>query len=81
MSEVKKCPKCGGKMVEGSEQTLFDAFRCTRPDPKKLKERHGNKIQPYYCKKCGYTEFYRQVKGEEGFSMRVRVSALDKRSE
>jgi len=31
MGEVKKCPKCCGKMVEGSEQNLNDSFRCTRP--------------------------------------------------
>jgi len=50
--EVKKCPKCGGKMVEGSAQTLSDAFRCTRPDSKKLEDQRVDKIQPYYCKGC-----------------------------
>ena len=30
MSEAKKCPKCEGVMIKGSEQILDDAFRCTR---------------------------------------------------
>jgi len=61
MSGVKKCAKCGGKMVKGSEKTLNDAFRCTRPEPKKSKQ-YGFKIQPYYCELCGYIEFYREKK-------------------
>jgi len=64
MNEAKKCPKCDGKMVRGSEQTMDDAFRCTRggtEGPKKL-EQYDFKIQPYYCEDCGYIEFYKERK-------------------
>jgi predicted Zn-ribbon and HTH transcriptional regulator len=63
-SEVKKCPKCDGTMIKGSEQTLDDAFRCTRggtEDPTKL-EKFDFRIQPYYCESCGYIEFYKEMK-------------------
>jgi len=60
--EVKKCPKCNGVMVKGSAQTLNDAFRCTRPEPKELEEKYKDRIQPYYCKNCGYIEFYKEKK-------------------
>jgi len=61
MSGVKKCPKCSGRMIKGSEKTLNDAFRCTRPDSQKL-EQYSFKIQPYYCERCGYIEFYKEIK-------------------
>ena len=64
MTERKKCPKCGEAMAEGSAETLFDAFGCTRPDPKDLKKRHGNRIQPFYCKGCGYIEIYKETKDQ-----------------
>jgi hypothetical protein len=47
-----KCPKCGGKMLPGQEENLDDAFKCTRPKPKK-QERHGYKIQSYVYDDCG----------------------------
>ena len=62
MNDVKKCAKCGGKMVKGSDQTLDDAFRCTRggtEGPKRL-EKYNFRIQPYYCEECGYIEFYKE---------------------
>lgn len=67
MSEVKKCPKCSGKMIRGSEQTLDDAFRCTRggtEGPQRL-EKYNFRIQPYYCENCGYIEFYKEMKNKE----------------
>ena len=58
-NEVLRCPKCGGgEMIQGSAENLYDSFGCTRPSPKKLEKRHGNKIQPYFCGNCGFIEFY-----------------------
>jgi predicted nucleic-acid-binding Zn-ribbon protein len=57
-TEVLTCSKCGGEMIQGSAETLYDSFGCTRPNPKKLEKRHGNKIQPYFCGNCGFIEFY-----------------------
>jgi hypothetical protein len=38
MSEVKKCPKCEGVMIKGSEQIPDDAFRCTRVELRALRD-------------------------------------------
>jgi len=63
VSKVKKCPKCSGKMVIGSDQNLNDYFRCTRPPPDSKKhEQYDYKVQPYFCEICGYVEFYREKK-------------------
>ena len=70
--EAKKCPKCGAEMTKGSEQTLDDAFRCTRggtggPEREKIErerlEKYNFNIQPYCCENCGYIEFYKEKKG------------------
>ncbi len=45
-------------MIQGSAETLYDSFGCTRPNSKKLEKRHGSKIQPYFCGICGFIEFY-----------------------
>ena len=62
--KTKKCPKCYRKLVGGSEETLDDAFRCTRGGNRGSVrfERYNFKIQPYYCEKCGYIEFYKEKK-------------------
>lgn len=65
MSEIRECPKYYGKMVGGSEQTLDDAFGCTRggiEGPKRL-EKYNFNIQPYICENCGY-----MISQEEGIS-------------
>jgi predicted nucleic-acid-binding Zn-ribbon protein len=58
-TDVKKCPKCGGRMLSGSDQDLDDAFRCTRPKPKKL-ERLGFRVISHVCENCGFIEFYKE---------------------
>lgn len=61
MSEAKKCPKCEGEMVEGVGEIFGNIFACTR-NPKNLEALQGEKIQSYYCKNCGYIEFYKEKK-------------------
>jgi len=62
MSEIKKCPKCHGEMIKGSKENLERNFACTRGEPNPEVPQNV-KIQPYYCKNCGYMEFYRENKG------------------
>ena len=61
--EVKNCPKCGGEMEEGERITSF--ARGWIPQAvtfaKKIDIR-GDKIIPFYCKKCGYIELYKKMK-------------------
>jgi len=52
LSEVKKCPKCGGEMEKGEllpRSTLGGFWKPKR-------------ILPYVCKRCGYIELYREMK-------------------
>ena len=68
-SEAKKCPKCGGEMVQGQVGTtswplgLMGWFHLR----KKGDWLGGNsrEIQAYSCKNCGYVEFYKEVKEKE----------------
>jgi predicted nucleic-acid-binding Zn-ribbon protein len=58
MSEVKKCPKCGGEIVEGEflknipKVTIF---------PKKGRRRF-DRVIPFYCKNCGFIEVYKEMR-------------------
>jgi len=59
MSEVKKCPKCGGEMALGEALVGYGVwgFRLKKPG-----DYVGDRIVPYWCKKCGYIEFYKEMK-------------------
>jgi predicted nucleic-acid-binding Zn-ribbon protein len=69
MSEVKKCPKCGGEMEKG---TLFgDSKVMVGPLPVKFTNKFSSsilligkkhRVDAFACKVCGYTEIY---KGDE----------------
>jgi len=62
MSEVKKCPKCGGEMVSGEALVGWGywGFRL-----KKTGDMVGDKIVAFYCKNCGYIEFYKEIKEQK----------------
>ena len=64
LSEVKKCPKCRGEMIRGSKENLEGNFACTRGEPNPEVPQIV-KVQSYYCKSCGYMEFYRELMAEE----------------
>jgi predicted RNA-binding Zn-ribbon protein involved in translation (DUF1610 family) len=61
MSDVKKCPKCGGEMIRGSNENLGRNFACTRSEPKPEELRVG-KVLSYCCRNCGYVGFYKEMK-------------------
>jgi len=54
MSEVKKCQKCGGEMVEA--ETLIPKVTLFPRKGRLL----GDRIIPFYCKNCGFIELYRE---------------------
>ncbi len=60
MTETKTCPKCRGEMAKGTKDVFGDHFACTRRTQKKLEKQGVDRIQPYYCKNCGYVEFYKE---------------------
>jgi len=64
--EIKKCPKCSGKMkprepAGGAGEWAFK-FRL-----KKLETNDflGDKIHAFYCEDCGYIEFYKEMKKQK----------------
>jgi predicted nucleic-acid-binding Zn-ribbon protein len=57
MSEDKKCPKCGGEMEKGKRLYSYGSVTFTKKDGWL-----GDKIIPYYCKKCGFIELYKEMK-------------------
>ncbi len=61
MSEVKKCPKCDGRMAKAEEEALGSFFGCTR-NPKYIEALKGKKIESFLCNNCGYIEFYKKMK-------------------
>jgi len=63
MGEVKNCPKCKGKMVE-AHRLVARAFAlrgAILPSVSLAKKGdiYGDWIIPFYCKDCGYIEFYK----------------------
>lgn len=65
MSEAKTCPKCRGEMEKGARITghLVTAVRFT-----KMSDMIGEMIIPYYCKKCGFIELFKELKDEKGYT-------------
>lgn len=59
MSEVKKCPKCGGEMERGTLDVLLGMHIVSK---RGSKIRAGDKVSPYYCMNCGYVELYKEMK-------------------
>jgi predicted Zn-ribbon and HTH transcriptional regulator len=58
MSEVKKCPKCKGEMIQGE-------FLKNLPKVvvfSKESRRSLDRVIPIYCKKCGFMELYKEAK-------------------
>lgn len=58
MSEVKKCPKCSGEMVQGE---FLKHLPKVIVSPKKGR-RSLDRVIPTYCKKCGFMEIYKEMK-------------------
>jgi predicted nucleic-acid-binding Zn-ribbon protein len=61
MGEAEKCPKCGGEVVKSLAENLGIAFGCTRAEPKKSEDLPVGRVEPYYCRSCGYVEFYKKL--------------------
>jgi predicted nucleic-acid-binding Zn-ribbon protein len=62
MSEVRKRPKCDGRMDKAGEEALDSFFGCTR-NKKYVEALKGQKIASHLCRECGYLEFYEAKKG------------------
>ncbi len=57
MSEVNKCPKCGGTMAKGRGLGSWGGVTFAKKD-----DWFGDKIMAYYCINCGYIELFKEMK-------------------
>ncbi|MDH5782751.1 MAG: zinc ribbon domain-containing protein [Candidatus Bathyarchaeota archaeon] len=58
MSEVKKCPKCGGEMKRGKGLVGYGSpIRFV-----KIGDLRGDTAFAFYCKNCGFIELYKKMK-------------------
>ena len=55
MSELKKCPKCKGIMVEGTLSVQHSAYKVNW---KTGRWSVGENVVAYRCQDCGYAELY-----------------------
>jgi predicted nucleic-acid-binding Zn-ribbon protein len=60
MSEVKKCPKCGGEMKSGEISGGGYGFRI-----RKEGDLSGDMINSFYCRDCGFVELYKEPSTKE----------------
>jgi predicted Zn-ribbon and HTH transcriptional regulator len=58
LSEVKKCPKCSGEMVQGEFLKNLPKIVVFSKEGRRSLDR----VIPNYCKKCGFMEIYKEMK-------------------
>lgn len=61
MNEVERCPKCGGEMAK-SDRLVAATRLLANVTLAKRGDIIGDRIIPYYCRDCGYIEFYKEMK-------------------
>ena len=57
-SEVKKCPKCNGEMVQGEFLKNLPKIVVFSTEDR----RSFDSTIPIYCEKCGFIEIYKEMK-------------------
>jgi predicted nucleic-acid-binding Zn-ribbon protein len=62
MSEIKKCPKCGGNMEAG----YLSNAPYWRRGRSLFAIGWAGRIFAYKCRQCGYTELWGDKEGEKG---------------
>ena len=58
MSEIKKCPKCNGEMVQGELLKNLPKIAVSQKEG----SRRFDKVIPICCTKCGFIEIYKEMK-------------------
>lgn len=61
MSKIRKCPKCKGEMELGNNLTPASIHYVGEVKLRKIGDWVGDKIVPFFCKKCGYIELYKEM--------------------
>jgi predicted Zn-ribbon and HTH transcriptional regulator len=58
VSEIKKCPKCNGEMVQGEFLKNLPKVVVAPKEGRRSLDR----VIPTYCRKCGLMEIYKEMK-------------------
>lgn len=56
-SQASDCPKCGGEMIEGMTTNYV---RILKPS-----DLSGDLVAVFYCRQCGFVEFYKKPSSKE----------------
>lgn len=64
MNEAAKCPKCSGEMIE-AHRLVAHTRVLSGVSLAKKGDLLGDRIIPFYCRDCGYIEFYKEMKEAE----------------
>ncbi len=56
-SQASDCPKCGGEMIEGMTTNYV---RILKPG-----DLSGDLVAVFYCRQCGFVEFYKKPSSKE----------------
>jgi hypothetical protein len=65
MSEFTACPKCCGEMVQGEFLKNLPKIVVVSKEGWRSLDR----VIPRYCRKCGFIEIYKELKGEIGIDL------------
>jgi predicted nucleic-acid-binding Zn-ribbon protein len=72
-SQAGECPKCGGEMIQGE---TTDYVRILKPgDPS------GDLVATFYCRQCGFVEFYKKASSRESWRWQRQPEEQSKDSE
>jgi predicted nucleic-acid-binding Zn-ribbon protein len=72
-SRNDRCPKCGGEMIEG-ETTNY--VRILKPG-----DLSGDLVAAFYCRECGFVEFYKNASSKEPWRRQKKTEEQSKDSE
>jgi hypothetical protein len=72
-SQASDCPKCGGEMIEGMTTNYV---RILKPG-----DFSGDLVATFYCRECGFVEFYKKPSSKEPWRWQRQQQAQTRESE
>jgi predicted nucleic-acid-binding Zn-ribbon protein len=72
-SQADDCPKCGGEMIQG---ITTNYVRILKPG-----DLSGDLVTAFYCRECGFIEFYKKPSSKEPWRLQRREEGQPEESE
>jgi predicted nucleic-acid-binding Zn-ribbon protein len=72
-SQPGDCPKCGGEMIEGMTTNYIRIL--------KQGDLSGDLVAAFYCRECGFVEFYKKPSNKEPWRWKRQSEEQSKKSE